>query len=109
MVLPRAERLVSLTPYPVPVAIEPVRIGRQHGEAPLADLPAIQVWWRRRNADIRIARIAPTALKLLRLDLRLLLWLAHDALCAGQFVRIPIRVCRAAGPQAQSMLARKGL
>jgi hypothetical protein len=51
-------RLAPLAPDPVPVPVEPVGVGWQHTEAPPGDVPAVQVWRRRGDAHVRVARVA---------------------------------------------------
>ena len=87
-----------------------VRIGREHREAPSRNIGAIEVrrrWW---DTRIGIARITPPALPGLdRCLRRWLLRLAHHTLRSGEFVRVPIRLRRAAGPEAQAVRLSKDL
>jgi hypothetical protein len=49
--------LLTLTPNPVEVTIEVVRIGRQHGESSRSNVCAVQIRRGRGNAHLRIGRI----------------------------------------------------
>ena len=53
-----AGRRRRLTPNPVPVAVEPVRVWSSDSKIPVRDLAAVKVRRRRRNADRWVSRIA---------------------------------------------------
>lgn len=86
--------LSAFTPHPIEITIKPVRIGLQDGEASRADIPAVEVRWRRRDTRIGITRVTIACPQWLLALLRLR---RHNALrCPGEFVRVAVVVRDAA-------------
>jgi len=50
--------LTPLTPNPIAVRIEPMRVGRTNLEPPVRDIAAVEIGRRWRDADGRIGRVA---------------------------------------------------
>jgi hypothetical protein len=56
--IPPPQSALALAAYAVVVGVEAVWVSALDGEVGLADVGAIQIRWRRRNAEVRIGRVA---------------------------------------------------
>src|SRR5687768_5653409 len=91
------------------VAVEVMRIGRQDGDVPEAtviDVAAIEVWRCRRDAEVRVGRVAAKRFRRVSNDLGF-----RNSLIGGrrtrldtQLIGIAIFIRLAGGPQTKAML-----